>query len=216
MLKLAPVRDALWFHGVFFLITVPLAAWLRGPMLGYALCLFALVYNIALPLWGSRRGHTQWVAMWQFLLPVSFALPLADWMLVNQLGTLSFPGDGVPRIGGAVPIYFLGMWVMLLWQVMWFAEHTGRPYLAAAGFALAGFVGWEWIAPFLALWEPVGVRMWAGIALYVIVPEVLMVLATMFLWHTTQAQPRAVKVAAALGVAPLYAGLLAWSHMLIN
>lgn len=211
------VREALLFHGLFFALTIPLAAMLRGFELGLALTLFALAYNLALPLWGKSKGlgstQSDWIPLWQFLLPLSLSLPCADWMLVKQLGTLHFPDHGIPRIGGAVPVYFSGMWIMLLWPTCWLSLHTSKPYATMAVLSMTGFLVWEWVAPAMALWQPQNATIWQGIALYVLVPELLLGLGTLLMWQLLKTKTRLMQIAGGLGMTVFYAGALALSLM---
>ena len=118
------VQDALRFHLAFFALAIPLALLSQGATLGWAILLLAAAYNLALPLMCYWRGHRQGLNLWLFLLPLSIALPCADWMLVKQMGTLTFPDHGIYRLGGAVPVYFMGLWIMLLWPLCWLAQAT--------------------------------------------------------------------------------------------
>lgn len=228
MMQSSPeVRDALVFHGVFFAISLPIAAVLRGFELGLALSVFALTYNLALPIcgkWRNQRGsrlmmsfgpnsvqNSDWIALWKFLLPLSLTLPCADWMLVNQLDTLFFPDHGIPRIGGAVPVYFSGMWIMLLWPTTWLALQTRKPYITMSVLSMTGFLVWEWVAPVMALWEPKNALIWQGIALYVLIPELLLGLGTLFMWQMLKTQTRIAQIAGGLGLTVFYAGALSLS-----
>ena len=51
------VRDALIFHALFFAIAIPVALSTEGNTLGVALVVFAIAYNMALPLIGKWRAH---------------------------------------------------------------------------------------------------------------------------------------------------------------
>ena len=149
-------------------------------------------------------------------LPLSLTLPCADWMLVERMGTLIFPDHGVPRLGNAVPVYFMGLWIMLLWMVLWFAQLTSRPYIATAVMALAGFVFWEWAARPMALWHAVGVNQVAGFALYPLIPEVLLCLSALYFWRLLRHKPWYQKLIAALGLTVFYTGALALSLLWIG
>jgi len=200
-------KPALKFHGVFFVIAIPLALSVPANLVGWTVLLLALAYNLALPLVGARLQLAEWPALWRFLLPLSCCLPFADWMLVNQ-GTLHFPDHGIARLGGAVPIYFCGLWIMLLWQICWFAPMTPKPYLSAATLGLAGFLIWEWAARPMQLWEAVGVTQIAGFALYPLLPEMLLSVATLWLWQQTKTASWFTQLAAAIALAIFYAGAL--------
>lgn len=210
------VRDALLFHGLFFAVAIPVALSLSGHALGLALCGFALAYNAMLPAVGARLAHADWVNLWKFLLPLSMALPCADWMLVERMGTLTFPDHGIARIGGAVPVYFMGLWVMLLWQVCWLAQATKRPYASVSVLSLAGFLVWEWAARPMNLWHAQDVRQIAGFALYPLIPEVLLSVAALWAWRTLRHDSLLPRIAVALGLAVFYTGALALSLLWIG
>lgn len=205
------VRDALIFHAAFFIVAIPVALTVRGPSLGMALMVLAAGYNLLLPALGFVRGHRNWVGLWAFLVPVSLALPCADWMLVERMQTLQFPDHGAPRLGGVVPVYFMGLWIMLLWPLCWLALATKRPYVTAAVLGLSGFLLWEWAARPLGLWHAVDVRMIAGFALYPLIPEVLLTVAALWMWNTVSQRDVFTQLAAALSVPVFYAGALALS-----
>jgi hypothetical protein len=212
----AGVKDALLFHAAFFAVAIPLALNVEGHKLGLALMVFALAYNIALPLAGKLRGHAEWVDLWKFLLPVSVALPCADWMLVERMGTLYFPDHGIPRLGGAVPLYFMGLWIMLLWQVCWLAMASPRPYPVVAALSLVGFLTWEWAARPMDLWHAQNVLQVEGFAVYPLIPEMLLALGALWLWQTLRLKPAVQKLAGAIALAVFYAGALSLSLLWIG
>ena len=205
------VRDALIFHALFFAIAIPVALSTAGSTLGVALVVFAIAYNVALPLIGKWRGHDEWFGLWKFLLPLSIALPCADWMLVERMGTLYFPDHGIARLGGAVPVYFMGLWIMLLWQVCWLAMATTRPYPVVAVLSLAGFVTWEWAARPMNLWHAQNVLQVEGFAIYPLIPEMLLALGALWLWRTLAAKSTIQQITGALALAIFYAGALSLS-----
>ena len=204
------LTDALWFHLAFFLVAVPVVIGVPDKQLGKAILILAALYNILLPAIANWRGHRQWYLLWVFLLPLSFTLPMADWMLVKRMGTLVFPDHGVPKFANVVPVYFAGLWIMLLWPVCLFASAAQRKwsYLSAALLGLTLFITWEWAARPLELWHARNVRMVAGFALYPLIPEALLCVAALWMWRATTMSPRWQKVMGALGVTFFYAGAL--------
>ncbi len=215
-IKQRRVQDALVFHALFFALAIPLALTNPGGRLGLTVSALALAYNMLLPLVGHWRGHRDWVALWAFLLPMSATLPLADWMLVVRMQTLVFPDHGIWRIGGAVPLYFTGMWIMLLWQVCWFAGTVRSPWLFTGGFSLTAFLVWEWAARPMSLWHAVGVKQLAGFALYPLIPEMLLGLAALWMWQQCRYKPLPQRIAAAVSVSVFYAGALSQSLLWIG
>lgn len=210
------VHDALRFHALFFAIAIPVALYEQGRSLGMAILLLALAYNISLPIMCQWRGYREGVRLWWFLLPLSLALPCADWMLVRQMGTLSFPDHGIYRLGGAVPVYFMGLWIMLLWPLCWLAQATRRPYLIVAVGALAAFLIWEWAARPMHLWHAVGVRQFAGFALYPLIPEMLLAVAALWMWQQHGRAPLLTRLVCAVSVAVFYSGALSMALLWIG
>ncbi|HEX4878799.1 MAG TPA: hypothetical protein VFV39_03060 [Limnobacter sp.] len=205
------LKDALVFHAVFFAVAIPVALSAHGTALGFALVALALLYNIGLAALGTLRNQADaaWFGLWRFLLPLSMALPCADWMLVERMGTLHFPDHGVARLGGAVPAYFMGMWIMILWPVCWVARHTAKPYTTVAVLSLMGFIVWEWAARPMNLWHAEGVNTVAGFALYPLIPEVLLCLLAYWAWQAFGHAPAWQRIVVAMGIAVFYAGALA-------
>ena len=212
------LRDALLFHAVFFAIALPVAALMKGHPLGRALVLLAAVYNLALPVVARLRQHPQWYSLWVFLLPLTLTLPAADWLLVKRMGTLVFTDHGVPKLANVVPVYFAGMWIMLLWPVCLFASAVQRSwsYWIAGALSLWLFDGWEWAAPALELWHPRNVLMVEGVALYPLIPEALLPVAALWMWRVTEVSPRWQKIAGAMTVTVFYTGALALALLWIK
>ena len=212
----AGVRDALVFHALFFAIAIPVALNVEGNALGLALVVLAVAYNIALPWVGHWRGHDGWVQLWKFLLPLSIALPCADWMLVERMGTLTFPDHGIVRLGGAVPLYFMGLWIMLLWQVCWLALATKKPYPVVAALSLGGFLVWEWAARPMNLWHAQDVLQIQGFAIYPLIPEMLLAIGALWLWNVLGNKSTFQQITGALALAVFYAGALSLSLLWIG
>lgn len=136
-------------------------------------------------------------------------------MLVNQ-GTLIFPDHDVPRLGGAVPLYFCGLWIMLLWQLCWLASFSRRPFLLVAFLSLAAFLVWEWAARPMQLWEAHNVRQIAGFALYPLIPEAMLSLGSLWMWRQLKNAPYWQQLIGALSLAVFYAGALALALLWIG
>ena len=202
------LRDLFWFHGLFFAIALPCALLLKNAALGHALLILAIAYNLALPLTATLRSHPDWLRLWLFLLPVSCAQVLPDWALVSIAGTLQFPDHGAWRVGGAVPVYFMGLWMMALFPMLLIADSRRAKSLTAAFLSLLVFALWEWAARPLALWQPVGVKEIAGVAWYVLPAEVLLTLAALHLERGTRESGMGLRLAAGLAVPVFYTGAL--------
>jgi hypothetical protein len=207
------VRALVAFHAAFFTGTAVVAL-LDAPAKGWAVLALVIAYNIGVPLIARAHARRDWLALWAFLLPVSIFQVLPDWLLAELVGTLRFPDIGGFRLDGAITLAMAGMWVPPLFITLLLAR--GRP-AAAAGIALAVFLGSELLAPVLELWKPTGdTTRVAGVALYVPPAEAALgwAAATAFaLSRTTNALGR---VAAALAVSTFYTGALVLAHFLID
>ncbi|MES2490562.1 MAG: hypothetical protein V4607_12290 [Pseudomonadota bacterium] len=202
------IREALWFHVLFFVVSTPVLFFAHGETLGKSLLALTIGYNVALPLYALARGHPEWLKLWMFLLPLSCGQVLPDWALVQIAGVLHFPDHGVWRIGGAVPAYFMGLWIMLLFPVTLISDSTRSRYLTMGLLSLVLFAFWEWAAQPLQLWQPLNVRTIAGVAIYVLIPEVFLGLATLQAYRRTRDSGIIQQVFSALSVNLLYTGAL--------
>lgn len=202
------VREALWFHLIFFLVAAPVLMFAKDASLGQGVLLLTLGYNIALPALALVRGHAEWLTLWSFLLPISAAQVLPDLALVKVAGVLLFPDLGQYRIGGEVPIYFMGMWMMLLFPILLLSNGSRSRYLKATVMALAFFLFWEWAARPLNLWHAENVRMVMGTAIYPIIPEILLTLSALWMYRLTRERSIFSRLFGGLSVPVFYTGAL--------
>lgn len=214
LLDLAPdVRAIVAFHAGF-LVCAGLATLLGAPAKGWAVLALVVVYNVGLPLVARAVGRRDWFELWRFLLPVSIFQLLPDWLLVDLVGTLSFPDVGGPRVDDAIALAMGGMWVPPLFAAVALAR--GRAGVAAA-LALAIFLGAELLAPALELWEPTGdTTRVAGVAVYVLPAEAALGWAAATAYALAGRAPLPQRVLAALAVATFYTGALVLAHFLID
>lgn len=210
------VREALAFHALFF-IAAGVTLWLTpAGALGWALLWLTIAYHVALPTWALLRAQTEWLALWLFLLPLSVAQLLPDWALVRIAQTLVFPDHGILRVGDAVPLYLAGMWTMLLFPILLIAQSARHPFLAAALLAVILFAAAEWAAQPLRLWHAQNVATVAGVAVYVLVAELLLVLAALRAYRLHRRDAAPTRILAALGVSVFYAGALFLSLLTVD
>lgn len=202
----ASIREALWFHLLFFIVSAPVLFLVHGAMLGKALVGLTLFYNLALPMMGLMRGHGEWLRLWLFLLPLSCGQVMPDWALAEIAGVLVFPDHGIWRVGGQVPAYFMGLWIMLLFPITLISDSLRSRYLAAASLGLLLFTFWEWAARPLQLWHAQDVWTIAGTAVYPLIPEMLLVIATLAAYRNSREHNIIQQWFSAFGVNLLYTG----------
>ena len=214
------VRDAIAFHVAFALVAGATLA-LPAPDLGWRLLGLVFLYSVALPTVGRMRGHVEWVPLWGFLALVSVFQVVPDAFLASVLGTLTFPDTGGPRLG-ATPLAMAGMWTIPLWVSLFTARQLDGGdlrrglWIAAlvCGLVLVGAEATLWAVP---IWEATGgVTMIGRVAVYVIVPEILLGATTYLAYMTTREQSWTVKLAVAGLVSLVYLGALCASYGLVE
>lgn len=201
----ASTRDALWFHALFLAVAVPWLA-LSGGARAAPLLWLTLGYHLGLVLWGFVRGRSEWLFLWLFLLPLCVGQVLPDWALVRVVGVLTFPDPAQPRIGGDVPVYFLGLWMLVLFPLTLIGLGRRHPLLSLAPLALLVFAAVEWAARPLGLWAHEGVLAFHGIALYPLLPELLLTLAALWSYRAYGRAHPLSRIGIALAINVFYAG----------
>ena len=197
---------------------VALPRYFGPPQLGQAIGAVVALYLALLFMGAWLRSHHELLSALTFLVPLSVCQVVPDALLVQHLGTLSFPDLGAARFG-PVPAYMAGLWVAPLLLVLWAAQlaHRASAPLAIATalvVALAVFGAAEWAAAHvLALWHPRNVDTWQGIALYVLPAEALLGLVAWLAFVQVQHRTIFMKAIAAAFVSLFYAGALFASHL---
>jgi hypothetical protein len=193
------------------------------PALAPGWRILALVagYHAAVVLTARRTGDPVLWRAWTILAPLSVLMVLPDWFLSDVLGSLSFTVEGGPYLG-TVPLAMAGMWTIALMPVVgcaWWARDrfgTAVAVVAAAASGAVMFIGAELAAPALGLWEPVGVATLAGIASYVLLPELVLSVAAAMLVCFADTMPRPALVALTALLPFTYLGLLAVGYQFLG
>lgn len=214
------IATGVWlpFHGVFALVVLAVLLVPVGQT-GVKVLLLVIGYNVALP-WVAwqARDHLLW-RMWTVLAPMSVLMVLPDWFLGAVLGSIRFPDTGSPFVG-TMPLFMAGMWTIALLPICMLARQVEDGRGVRAGFITAGaaglalFIGAELLAPAIPLWEPVGVWEVAGVAPYVLLPELGLCLAAYALVRVPL--PRAVTIGGIIAIPFMYLGMLATSYQFLG
>ena len=214
-------RASFWILLTFSLLAgalVMLPRYLGPPQLGQAITAAVGLYLVLLYLGAWLRSHHELLDAFAFLLPLSLFQVLPDLLLVQELGTLSFPALGAQGFG-PVPVYMAGLWVAPLLLVIWLAEIAHRASAVTAGIvallaALAVFGAAEWAAAHvLPLWRPRNVDTWEGIALYVLPAEALLGFVAWLAYTQVSHRTLFMKAFGAALVSLFYVGALFASHL---
>lgn len=211
-------RELLVFHLAFAAASAAALAVPAPVALGPRVFASVLLYNLALPLFALRRGHTEWFELWRFLLPLSILQIFPDWILAAQIGSITFPDHSVWRVG-AVPAYMGLMWTIPLFLTVALGERVARSIPTWTGVAVVSlglFAGAELALTKIPLWIAIDVHTIAGMAWYILGPEILLGIATWVAWRSTRRRNPALRLAAATAVMIFYAGATVLSYFLIE
>lgn len=199
-------RDLVWLHLGFAALCAVLVPTLP---IGVAALVSVVAYEVALLGIALVRRDELLRRLWWFAVTLSVWQLVPDQILVEVVGSLVFPPDGVPDIG-AVTLPLAGMWAVPAVIVVAVADelHARRGEVAgvlgAALTALVVFAAAEAVVPALGLWEPVGVPTVGTVAPYILVAEVVLGVVLWLGW-------RAARTRSAV-VTPLLAGTVSLAY----
>lgn len=207
-------RDLVRLHVGFAVLCAVLVPTLR---IGVAALIAVVAYEVALLGLAVLRRDGGLARLWWFAVTLSVWQVVPDQVLVEVVGSLVFPPDGVPDLG-AVTLPLAGMWAVpaVLVVVVADAVHARRGevagVLAAALTALVVFAAAEAVIPRLGLWEPVGVRTIGTVAPYILVAEVVLGVVLWLGWRAARDRPAAVTplVTAVVSLAYTGAAVVSW------
>jgi hypothetical protein len=206
-------------HIVFGIIT---AIVLITPLLiSIKLLIAVIVYNTMLPLWAKFRDHPEWLEIWMFVFPISLLMVFPDWFLASQLETIVFPIDGFPMIG-SVPIYMAGLWTIPLFLIIYIGlqvqkkENQPLTYLSIIIASLAIFGGSEETLWLLPSWSAQNVAMISHIAIYIIIPEIILGLSAFILFISLRDRKWWEKLLSSFVIMLLYIGAAGFFYFVIE
>ena len=214
-------RDIIWFHSGFLLFVVFILGYRFQVETGWRVLGLVVVYNVLAPIAAWWRGHLKWWARWAFLLPLSILLVFPDWFLSSELGVLVFPNTGGPRLG-TVPVAMAGMWLIPLFLVLTVSEGVERRRTrsmavgAAVIVSLLLFVGSEAVLWRVPIWFAENVMMVGHVAIYVIIPEVLLGSFCYLGYVYTGRAGFGTRIGATFVLMLLYLGALSFFYLLIE
>ena len=199
-------RDLVWLHVGFAALCAVLV-----PMfeIGVAALVAIVAYELALLALAVIRRDALLGRLWWFAATLSVWQLVPDQILVQVVGSLAFPPDGVPDVG-AVTLPLAGMWAVPTVIVVAVADGVDARrgelagVLGAALTALVVFAAAEAVVPRLGLWAPVGVRTIGTVAPYILAAEVVLGVVLWLGWGAARARP--------VVVTPLLAGTVSFAY----
>ncbi|TGN10253.1 DUF6989 domain-containing protein [Leptospira ilyithenensis] len=189
---------------------------------GWKLFSLTLFFHISfLSLTKPLRWHIPF-QIWKFLLPLSILMILPDWFLSEVLGVLVFPEDGFFKIG-TVAGYMAGLWEIPLFILVYIGIKLEEKSVSILGtclwvafLSLAIFGAAEATMWILTSWYAQNVKMIGHVALYVLVPEMILGVTTYLAYQGFSGGPYIIQIGMAALIMIQYTGSLAISYLVIE
>lgn len=215
-------KDLIYFHALFVVLCVVILLFTNPNSVGIQLLILVIVYNVSIPLIGKLRNHSKIISIWFFIFLVSIFQIWPDWFLSYELNILVFPDDGFIKIG-TVSMYMLGLWVIPLFIITFLGikvqerYSNKKAYLVVSLLSLIIFGLAEQSLWILNSWYPQNVTIIFGhLAIYIIIPEVLLGLSTFFTYIKIESEKVLIKILAAFFIMLLYFGSASFFYFLIE
>ena len=214
-------RDVIRLHLLFSLVCIPV---LLAPMKvapGVRMLVLVVTYNLAVPFWGRRRGYDDWINLWGFAFILSLFQVFPDWFLSAQLDILVFPEDGLFKIG-TVSGYMAGLWTIPIFLIVYTGRRVTARFSAPGAYWAVGiaslllFGGSEQTLWMLSSWVARDVIMVGHIAVYILVPEIILGLSSFYCFQQIEKKPHWLKIPGAFLVMQIYLGSAAFFYFLIE
>ena len=215
------LKDFLLVHAIFVIscvivLLIPIA-------IGIRLFILVTIYNLLIPLFAYWRGYNEWIKIWLFVFILSVLQIWPDWFLADQLDVIAFPlDDGIFHIG-AVSGYMAGLWAIPFFMIIFFGQRVQdrkslkTAYLIVAVLSFVIFAMSEGTLWILGSWHAQNVHLiFDHIAIYILVPEIILGLSTFYYYGLIREKPHWMKVPAAFIVMMLYVGTAVSSYFLIE
>ncbi|MHA2298015.1 MAG: DUF6989 domain-containing protein [Candidatus Hodarchaeales archaeon] len=214
-------RDALIVHVVFTVLCVIVLFIPLEITVGLRLFILVVAYNLMIPLVSFARGHEDWLSIWSYVIVLSILQVFPDWYLSAQLDVLVFPNDGFPKIG-TVSGYMAGLWAIPLFMILFIGLRLRVRYkdrITYLGIAIASLLVFGlseetlWVLP---AWHAQNVLKVDHIAVYIIVPEILLGMTTFWSYEYVKEKEYWFRVIMAFLIMILYLGNAAFFYFLIE
>ena len=212
-------RDAILVH-LFFIVLCAVVLLLPIPLfIGLRLFVLIVAYNLLIPVVGHWRNHPDWLSLWLLGFLLSLFMVVPDWFLADPLGILVFLPDGFPKIG-PVSGYMAGLWAIPIFIIVFLGQQIADRYNAKYAYSVVAivslvlFTGAE--AGLTFVWHAQNVYMIGPVALYIIIPELILGLSSYWTYSFLKEKPQWWNLVAAFFLMLLYLGSACFFHLVIN
>lgn len=214
-------RDALFVHLAFIISCVLVILIPFDIEIGVKLFILVIIYNLLILTVGIWQKYKNWLSIWLFTFFISLCQIWPDWVLSAELNVLVFPEDGLFKIG-TVSGYMAGLWVIPLFIIVFINQQLQERYskkvcyLSVISMSLLIFGLAEQSMWMLQSWYAQNVVMIGHIALYIIVPEIILGLSTYYFYELIKEKNQWYKIPLAFIVMILYLGSAVFFYFLIE
>ena len=215
------IRDFAYVHLLFAVVAAAVLLFPATVGISARMLVVVIAYNVMIQLVALQRGHTEWIRIWLFAFALSILQIWPDWYLSAELGVLAFPDDGFLMIG-TVPAYMAGLWAIPLFTIIYVGQLVQKRWadkwvlVIVGALTLAIFGASEATMWMLPSWYAVGVTMIGHVAVYIIVPEIVLGLSTYITYDIVRERPLWMIAIAAVLVMILYLGCTVLSFFMIE
>jgi len=214
-------KDAIIIHAIFVFLCVVILFFPLIPKIGVRILAMVIIYNLILPLWGLIRKDNNLINLWLFAFCLSLLQVFPDWFLSKQLNVLVFPEDGCFKIG-TVSGYMAGIWAIPIFIIVFIGERVYVRYSNKSAYGMVAlislilFAGSEQTLWILLSRDSQNVKMIGHIPAYIIVPEILLGIASYFAYQHVTKLSHWHKFPATLSVMFFYLGSASFFYFLIE
>ncbi|MHA2036704.1 MAG: DUF6989 domain-containing protein [Promethearchaeota archaeon] len=167
------------------------------------------------------RDYKEWIFIWIFVFLISVFQIFPDWILSAEFNVLVFPEDGLFKIG-TVSGYMLGLWAIPLFIIIFIAKQLQERYskrivyISVILLSLTIFGISEQSMWMLQSWYAQNVIMIGHVAVYVILPEIILGLSTYYSYELIKEKHHLFKIPVAFLIMILYLGSAVFFYFLID
>lgn len=214
-------RDLFVFHAAFLGFSAAIMALPMEMPAGQRLLILLGTYHVAFPLVAWRLGHREWVRMWTFLAPLSALLFYPQLVLSVEYAAVVFNATGAPEIA-RVPLYAGLLWTIPLLMVVYGGRRLARflgagwSTLLVGGLSAAVVYAAESLNARVDLWYAQHVLLLGDVAVYAIVPNILLGVGAWAVYEATRRRHAVLRVGSAFVTMLTYQGALTASYFLFE
>jgi len=214
-------RDALLVHLVFIFACLAIILLPFGIGIGIKLFILVILYSLLIVIVGLLRDYKEWLYIWIFVFLISFFQIWPDWFLSAELNILVFPEDGLFKIG-TVSGYMIGLWVIPLFLIIFLGQQIQErfsqrvAYISVILLSLLIFGLSEQSMWMLQSWYAQDVIMIGHLALYIVIPEMILGISTYYCYEKIKEKGHLVKIPTTFLIMIIYLGTAVFFYFLVE